>query len=133
MRNDLVEKYQHYMTEAARLQELVETQNRYIEDLESAIIEIISEENKAMLDCIRSCPDMDVDDRQACKERCWKEHSVKEQHEDDAQNQLSAADRVMADIMPGVKAKNRPMMKPKKPVDLSAEALRLKAQEDLEK
>lgn len=56
-----------------------------------------------------------------------------ESNEDAAQAELTAADRVMADIMPGVKAKNRPMIKPKKPVDLSAEALRLKAQEDLEK
>lgn len=56
-----------------------------------------------------------------------------ESNEEEAQNELSAVDRVMADIMPGVKAKNRPMMKPKKPVDLTPEALRLKAQEDLEK
>ena len=56
-----------------------------------------------------------------------------ESNEEEAQNELSAVDRVMADIMPGVKAKNRPMMKPKKPIDLTPEALKLKAQEDLEK
>lgn len=56
-----------------------------------------------------------------------------ESNEEEAQNKLSNVDRIMADIMPGVKAKNRPMMKPKKPVDLTPEALRLKAQEDLEK
>lgn len=56
-----------------------------------------------------------------------------ESNEESAQDELNAVDRIMADIMPGVKAKNRPMMKPKKPVDLTPEALRLKAQEDLEK
>ena len=95
MRNDLVEKYQYYMTEAARLQQLVDEQADYIAELEKVL--------------------------------------AMESNEDAAQAELTAADRVMADIMPGVKAKNRPMMKPKKPVDLTPEALKLKAQEDLEK
>ena len=56
-----------------------------------------------------------------------------ESNEEEAQNELSNVDRIMADIMPGVKAKNRPMMKPKKPVDHTALALKLKAQEELEK
>lgn len=57
-----------------------------------------------------------------------------ESNEEEAQNELSAVDRVMADIMPGVKANKRPYLLPKKkPVDLTPEALRLKAQEDLEK
>lgn len=47
----------------------------------------------------------------------------------EAANKLNNIDRRMADIMPGVKAKNRPNM----PKDLSAEALRLQAQKDLEK
>jgi hypothetical protein len=54
-------------------------------------------------------------------------------NEEAAQAKLAAADTDMKDIMPGVKAKNRPMMKPKKPVDLSAEALRLKAEQEIEK
>ena len=57
-----------------------------------------------------------------------------EGNEEAAQDELSAMDRIMADIMPGVKAKNRPFLLPKKkPVDLSAEALRLKAQQEIEK
>ena len=54
-------------------------------------------------------------------------------NEEAAQEKLSAVDRVMANVMPGVKAKNRPSLPTKKPVDLSVEALRMKAQEDLEK
>lgn len=98
MRNDLVEKYQHYMTEAARLQQLVNEQADYIAELEKVLASLIEE-----------------------------------QSEDDAQNELSAVDRVMAEIMPGVKAKNRPFLPKKKPVDLSAEALRLKAEQEIEK
>ena len=43
---------------------------------------VVNEQNKAMLDCIRSCPDNDADERQDCKERCWKEHYVKKSTED---------------------------------------------------
>jgi hypothetical protein len=92
---DIVEKYHHYMTEAARLQELVNEQAAYIAELEEAL--------------------------------------AVNGNEEAAQDELAAADRDMKDIMPGVKAKNRPMLGKKKPEDLSAEALRLKAQEDLEK
>lgn len=56
-----------------------------------------------------------------------------ESNEEEAQNELSNVDRIMAEIMPDIKAKNRPMMKPKKPVDHTALALKLKAQEELEK
>lgn len=35
---DIVEKYQYYMTEAARLQELVNEQAAYIEELEEAVL-----------------------------------------------------------------------------------------------
>lgn len=97
MRNDLVEKYHHYMNEAARLLELVNEQDAYITKLEEALA------------------------------------ALSEGNEEAAQNKLSNVDRVMAEIMPGIKAKNRPMMKPRKPVDLTPEALKLKAQEDLEK
>lgn len=61
-----------------------------------------------------------------------KKRLTTEGNEEAAQNELSNVDRIMAEIMPGVKAKNRPMM-PRKPVDHTPEALKLKAQEDLEK
>jgi len=38
MRNPLVEKYHHYMTEAARLQALVNEQAEYIAELEEAVL-----------------------------------------------------------------------------------------------
>ena len=37
---DIVEKYQYYMTEATRLQELSEEQAAYIEELEAALLEL---------------------------------------------------------------------------------------------
>lgn len=94
---DIVEKYQYYMTEAARLLELVNEQDAYITKLEEAL------------------------------------DALSEGNEEEAQKELSAVDDVMAEIMPDIKAKNRPMMKPRKPVDYTPEALKLKAQEDLER
>jgi hypothetical protein len=95
MRNDLVEKYHHYMAEAARLQELVNEQAAYIAELEEAL--------------------------------------AMNGNEEAAQAKLAAADTDMKDVMAGVKAKNRPFLPKKKPVDLSAEALRLKAEQEIEK
>jgi len=40
---DIVEKYQHYMAEAARLQNLAEEQAAYIAELETALIELAEE------------------------------------------------------------------------------------------
>lgn len=194
MRNDLVEKYQYYMTEAARLQQLVNEQADYIAELEKVLTSLMedvydtADDSAAMRRNIRKAPNpkaaRDLTNLHAAIKASPKVYgrsmdalgdlkpgetpsrkrltpmaarsvdgydtkntdprvklgvinkinkSIEEQSEDDAQDELSAVDRIMADVMPGVKAKNRPMMKPKKPVDLTPEALKLKAQEDLEK
>ena len=184
---DIVEKYHHYMTEAARLQALVNEQAEYIDALEevlnearrglgatpgrnSVLLRSYFKSREVLTDPSASPEDKDrarglfqqarvVQDRldnpygrgsqvalghtgtRAEAERIAragqaarkKPVMATEGNEEAAQAELTAADRDMKDVMAGVKAKNRPFLPKEKPVDLTPEALRLKAREDLEK
>ena len=75
--SDLVNKYQHYFNESVKLQETVNEQLAYIVELEDAIISL-DEAYGSLSECIKGCPDMDIDLRQQCKAECAREFNEKQ-------------------------------------------------------
>ena len=77
MSDILVQKYQHYFNESVKLQETVNEQLAYITELEDAIISL-DEAYGSLSECIKGCPDMDIDLRQQCKAECAREFKEKQ-------------------------------------------------------
>ena len=92
--SDLVKKYQHYFNESVKLQETVNEQLAYITELEDAIISL-DEAYGSLSECIKGCPDMDIDLRQQCKAECAREFNEKQKGLDEAQRMTPARQAVL--------------------------------------
>ena len=91
---DLVKKYQHYFNESVKLQETVNEQLAYITELEDAIISL-DEAYGSLSECIKGCPDMDIDLRQQCKAECAKEFNEKQKGLDEVYRMTPERDAIL--------------------------------------